>query len=155
MGFPVVHATSTFQPKVEVMNPVTDYAKIVDEPGVTVLSAKNAALDTNELITYRYSDVKKVSTSAENLNPPNVRSGVQYVVKVETFYRIEDSTSKSGHTDLPLVGYLTLRHPRHSAITDDVLTSLVGEVIGASYSETDKKYRFSKLAKGAVNPEVD
>lgn len=155
MGFPVVHETSTFQPKVEIMKPVTDYAKIVDEPGVTVLSAKNAALDTNELITYRYSDVKKVSTSAENLNPPKVKSGVQYVVKVETFFRIEDSTSQTGHTDLPLVGYLTLRHPRHSAITDEVLSTLVGEVIGASYRESDKKYRFAELAKGAVNPEVD
>lgn len=154
--FPVNHEVSdTVTLKPAVMNPATKYARVVDEPGCVVVSAKDAALDTSELLTYRYSDVKKVSTTMENQNPPKVKSGVQYVVKVETLLRVDDATSPSGKTDLPLVGYLTLRHPRHAAITNAELEKLTQMVFGASYDYTKNKFRFEELAKGAVTPTED
>lgn len=155
-SFPVNHeVSSTVTVKPVVMNPATKYAKVVDEPGCVVVSAKDAALDTSELITYRYSDVKKVSTTMENQNPPKVKSGVQYVVKVESLLRVDDSTSPSGKTDLPIVGYLTLRHPRHAAITSTELAQMTQMVLGASYDFTKNKFRFEELAKGAVTPTED
>lgn len=154
--FPVEHDISTTA-KVDlaIMKPATKYAKVVDEPGCVVLSAKDASLDTTELITYRYSDVKKVSTTMENQNPPKIKSGVQYVVKVETLLRVDDTTSPSGKTDLPVVGYLTLRHPRHAAITNTELKKVVQMVLGASYDTTKTGFRFEDLAKGAVSPTED
>lgn len=154
--FPVNHeVSSTVTLKPIVMNPATKYARIVDEPGCVVVSAKDAALDTSELITYRYSDVKKVSTTMENQNPPKVKGGVQYVIKVETLLRVNDESSPSGKVDLPVVGYLTLRHPRHASITSTELEKMTQMVIGASYDFTKSKFRFEELAKGAVTPTED
>lgn len=154
--FPVTHTVSETQKlDLAIMNPATKYAKVVDEPGCVILSANDAALDTSELITYRYSDVKKVSTTMENQNPPKIKSGVQYVVKVETLLRVDDTTSPSGKTDLPVVGYLTLRHPRHASITNTELNKLTQMVIGAAYDFSKSEFRFEALAKGAVSPTED
>lgn len=154
--FPVNHeASSSVSLSPIVMNPATKYARVVDEPGCAIVSAKDAALDTSELITYRYSDVKKVSTTMENQNPPKIKSGVQYVIKVETLLRVDDTTSPSGKTDLPVVGYLTLRHPRHAAITNTELGKLTQMVLGASYDFTKGEFRFEDLARGAVTPTED
>lgn len=130
--------------------PVSNYAKITDEPTVAVMSNKTTPLDQGELLTYRCNDVDHVSTSQSIQNPAPVRNGVQYVVKLEEILR---TTTDDGTIvcDEPVVAYLTIRHQKSGNITSALVEQIVKRLLGACYYENGTA-RFDDLMRSALVP---
>lgn len=132
----------------------TNYALVEDEPTSCVLSNKTCPIDQGELVSYKSQTVNKVSTAQDVLYPPQVQTGVQYVVKVEELLSTTSSTDPAFRVDLPIVAYLTIRHTKNGQITDDIIAEVVNRLIGAC-RKTDGSWRFSDLMRSALHPESD
>lgn len=130
------------------------YAKVEDEPTSAVLSNKTCPLDQGELVTYRAQPVDHVSSSQKIQFPAQQRNGVQYVIKCEEILRTKDADGKV-IMDEPVVAYLTIRHQTTSNITDDLITQVVGRVLGAAYDKTAGCYRWGDLMRSALVPVED
>lgn len=135
------------------LKPVTEFAKIEDEPTVAVLSNRTTPLDQGELLTFRCNPVDKVSTSQVIQHPSAVTSGVQYVVKLEDILR---TTNSQGDIvcDEPIVMYLTVRHQRSSNISTEIVDTMFQRLIGACY-HSDGTTRFDELMRSALVPTKD
>lgn len=145
--------TSTKTIGVTELGVTSNYAKIVDEPTVVVLNNKTCPLDQGELITYRVSDVAKVSSSQVVQNPSRVRNGVQYVAKVENILRTTDSAGNIV-SDEPVVAYLTVRHQKSGNINGTHINQIVSRLLG-SIMRKDGTVRFDDMMRGAIVPDVD
>lgn len=135
------------------IGPVTNYAKLQDEPTVAVFANKTAALDQGELLTYRCSDVAKVSTTQVIQNPLKVRNGVQYVIKVEEILRTTD-TAGVLIGDEPIVAYLTVRHQKSGNITPALVEEVITRLYGGLY-KADGTSRVGDLMRNALVPTTD
>lgn len=134
------------------LKPVTNYARIEDEPTVAVVSNVTCPIDQGELLTYRCNEVDHVSTSQKVRNPAKVQDGIQYVVKLEDIFRTSLATGDI--VDEPVVAYITIRHPRSSNITKDIVDSMFARLIGACY-KADGTTRFNDLMRSALMPTTD
>lgn len=132
---------------------VTNYAKITDEPDTAVLSNKTTSLDQGELITYRCSDVKRVSTEQVIQNPSQIRNGVQYVAKVEEILRTTDDNGNI-IMDEPIVAYVVIRHQKSSNITTALIDQVYSRLQGAIVKD-DGTTRFGDMMRSALVPTVD
>lgn len=135
------------------LKPVTNYAKITDEPTIAVLSNKTAALDQGELLTYRANELSKVSTSQTLQHPLPIRNGVQYVIKVEEILRTVDAAGVI-IGDEPIVAYVTIRHQKSGNISTALVDEVFKRAVGACY-KTDGTTRFTDLMRSALIPTVD
>lgn len=131
-----------------------NYALIEDEPDSCVMSNKTCPIDQGELVSYKCQTVKNVSTAQDVLYPAKVQTGIQYVVKVEDLLSIKSDTDPNFRIDLPIVAYLTIRHTKNGAITDDVIAQVVNRLLGAC-RKTDGSWRFSDLMRSSLKPEND
>lgn len=132
----------------------TNYALIEDEPESCVMSNKTCPIDQGELVSYKCQTVKNVSTAQDVLYPAKVQTGIQYVVKVEDLLSVKSDTDPNFRTDLPIVAYLTIRHTKNGAITDDIIGSVVNRLLGAC-QKADGTWRFNDLMRSSLKPEVD
>lgn len=131
---------------------VTNYARIEDEPNVAVLSNITCPIDQGELITFRCNPVDHVSTAQKVRNPAKVQDGVQYVVKIEDIVR---TTLDNGDiVDEPIVAYLTIRHPRSSNISSELISTTFNRLVGACF-KSDGTLRFGDLMRSALMPTKD
>lgn len=145
-------ANANFALKARDLKPVTNYARIEDEPTVAVLSNTTCPIDQAELLTYRCNEVDHVSTAQKIRNPAKVQDGVQYVVKLEDVIR---TTLPNGDiVDEPIVSYVTIRHPRSSNITHEVVDAVFERLIGACV-RSDGSTRFDDLMRSALMPTKD
>lgn len=135
---------------IEVM---TKYAPIIDEPTQSVLSNLTCPSDQAELVSYKCQTVKGVSTSQENLYPPTVKTGVQYVIKIEELASTRSDTDPTFRVDNPVVAYLTIRHSKSAYITDAMIGEVVTRLLGAC-QKTDGSWRFSDLMRNSLRPTV-
>jgi hypothetical protein len=135
------------------MDMVTNYAKVADEPTYAVLSNKTSALDQAERVTYRCNDIKKVSSSLKNINPPKVAGGVQYSTKIETFLRTVDGDGNI-IVDEPVNITLTLRHPKSAHFSNSIDATLVKRLLG-TLVKSDGTYRFEDMMRSALVPSAD
>lgn len=113
-----------------------NYGKTADEPTVVVRSNKTCPLDLGEVLTTRYNDIKKVSTSQTIQNPLPIRDGCQYVIKIEDILRTTDGDGNIVG-DEPIVAYLTIRHQKSGNITSALVDEVVKRLIGACYASAD------------------
>lgn len=148
-GFTNVTANAAKLTPVDVQ-PLTNYAKVVDDPETCVLNNKTCPLDQGELVTYRSNELAKVSSTQEIQHPAPVRNGVQYVIKVEDVLRTKDADGNIV-MDEPVVAYLTVRHQKSGNISSAHIESIISRVIGACMY-TDGTYRFNDLMRSAVVP---
>lgn len=130
----------------------TNYALIEDEPTSCVLTNKTAPIDIGELLSYKCTNIKNVSTAQDVLHPAKVTAGVQYVVKLEEIASVTSDTDPSFRTDLPIVAYLTIRHPKAGEITEDMVAQTVRRLIGAC-RKSDGSWRFGDLMRSSLKPE--
>lgn len=112
------------------------YGKVQDESTVVVRSNKTCPLDQGELLTTRYNDLKKVSTTQVIQNPLPIKDGCQYVIKLEEILRTtNDADEIIG--DEPIVAYLTIRHQKSGNITTALVDEVVKRLLGACYASSD------------------
>lgn len=133
---------------------VTNYGLTVDEPTQATYTNLTCPVDQGELISYKRSKVLKVSSSLENLYPPKVATGVQYVVKLETMAALTSGVDSEYHENLPIVAYLTIRHPQSANLSDAQIGTIVQRLMGATI-RTDGTFRFNDLVRGALKPKAD
>lgn len=136
------------------VGPVANYAKIMDEPTEARMTNKTCSLDQGELITYRSREVDKVSTNLQVLYPARVLNGVEFGARVDELLRTTDTDGKIV-CDEPIVATLTIKAPKSSNISTDVITTVVSRLLGACYDETAKKYRWGDLMRSALVPVED
>lgn len=129
---------------------VSNYAKIEDEPSSCVLSNKTCPLDQGELVTYRCSEIPKVSTAQKLQHPAPIKNGVQYVVKVEEILRTKDANGNI-ICDEPIVAYLTIRHQKSGNISEALVQQTLSRLNGALY-KLDGTSRVGDLMRSALVP---
>lgn len=132
----------------------SNYALVEDEPSSCVMSNKTCPIDQGELVSYKCQTVKNVSTAQDVLYPAKVQTGIQYVIKVEDLLSVTSDTDPNFRTDLPIIAYLTIRHTKNGAITDDVVAQVVSRLLGAC-RKADGSWRFGDLMRSALKPEID
>lgn len=132
----------------------SNYALTEDEPNSCVMSNKTCPIDQGELVSYKCQTVKNVSTAQDVLYPAKVQTGIQYVVKVEDLLSVTSDTDPNFRTDLPIVAYLTVRHTKNGAITDEVISQVIARLLGAC-RKADGTWRFSDLMRSSLKPEID
>lgn len=132
----------------------SNYALIEDEPNSCVMSNKTCPIDQGELVSYKCQTVKNVSTAQDVLYPAKVQTGIQYVIKVEDLLSVKSDSDPNFRTDLPIVAYLTIRHTKNGAITDDIISQVVTRLLGAC-RKADGTWRFGDLMRSSLKPEAD
>ena len=136
------------------VGPVSSYAKIQDEPTEVVLTNKTATIDQPELISYRGRKIDRVATVNTISYPSKVQEGVEYGIRLDEVLRTVDATGNILFDD-PIVASITFKHPRSAAITNNVMTTVLGRLLGALYDTTADKYRFDDLMRQALAPTED
>lgn len=137
---------------------VTNYAKTSDEPTVATLKNKTAALDQQEMITFRSRPIKKVGPDIPVYYPAPVQDGVLYSINLQNVLR--ETTSAGEVIDHPIEMWLTVKHDINSAWTASsaLSPSFVAQelvrLLGACYDDNGAE-RFDSLAKSALIPVAD
>lgn len=130
------------------------YALSEDEPTVCRLSNVTTPIDQPEILSFWAQPVSNVTSSIKNLNPPKVKAGVQYAIKLEELLRTTDSADATFCVDDPIVATLQIRHTLSSNIAaanvDTVITRLVSALFKA-----DGTTRVSDLMRSALKPTSD
>lgn len=133
----------------------TNYAKTMDEPTEARITNKTASLDQGELITYRSREIPKVTTDLQVLYPARVLNGVEFGIRIDELYRTTDETTGLIVCDEPIVATLTVRCPKSSNMTSEVITEVVSRLLGAAYDQTAKQYRWDDLMRSSLIPDND
>lgn len=131
-----------------------EYALKQDEPTVVELDNVTCPLDQGEIVSFKCSNVNKVSTSQEIRNPAKVVTGVQYLAKVEEILRTTSATDADFVVDEPIVAYLTIRHPKSGNITSAHIATVVDRLLG-TLMKADGTWRFDELMRSALKPTED
>lgn len=134
--------------------PSSSYAKTMDEPTEARLSNKSCTLDQGEIITYRCREIANVATVQQVLYPARVQSGVEYGVRLDELLRTKDSDGNI-LCDEPIVATLTIKNPKSSNITDEIISQVVARLLGACYNESEGRYRWGDLMRSALVPAED
>lgn len=132
------------------IKPVTNYAKVLDEPTEASFKNKTASLGKGEQLTYMCQPVKAVSTKQPILNPGKISSGVQYIVRLDEILSTVDENGLPVEDD-PIVMYLTTRHTSSSYITPAHIEQVFKRLLGAMTRE-DGTFRFDELMISALTP---
>lgn len=136
------------------IKPASSYAVTSDEPTELTGSNLTAPVDQPEILTYRCQELKTVNTAMENMYPPEVRTGVQYVIKLDELASVTDTADPTFRVDLPISAYLTIRHNKSGYITSDMIATVVKRLLGACMKE-DGAWRFDELMRSSLKPTVD
>lgn len=131
-----------------------EYALKQDEPTVVELDNVTCPLDQGEIVSFKCSNVNRVSTSQEIRNPAKVVTGVQYLAKVEEILRTTSATDADFVVDEPIVAYLTIRHPKSGNITSAHIETVVNRLLG-TLTKADGTWRFDELMRSALKPTED
>lgn len=137
----------------------TNYAKTVDEPDLARVKNKTAALDQQEMISYRARAIKKVGPVIPVYYPGPVQDGVLYSIDIQCILR--ETRDDGTIIDHPCEAWLTIKHDVAAAWTANGTSaspSYVGQVLarlnGACYTNAGAE-RFDALAKSALVPTSD
>lgn len=146
-------------PSVNKVTPVTldvtsQYSLQKDEPSEVVLGNITCPIDQGELVSFKCSTVKSVSSTQDILYPSQVSTGIQYVIKLEEIVSTTSDTDPSFRVDQPLVAYLTIRHQKSGIITPEMIGTVVTRLLGAC-QKSDGTWRFGDLMRSALRPTVN
>jgi hypothetical protein len=135
------------------MDIVEDYALVVDEPTECRLINTTAAVDREEILSYRCKDIAKVNTNLNVQNPNPVSGGVQYQVQMEALLTTEDAAT-GFRVDEPIVVLVSVRHPKSGNITPTHVATMVSRAASALQTD-DGSWRFKELMRSALKPTTD
>lgn len=146
---------------IPVINPLQNYALVEDEPNSCSLTNTATPLDLGEKLTYGCREIPEVACGLRNQHPTKTKGGVQYQVKLETLLSVTDSNDSTYREDLPIVAYLTIRHPRSGAIKTSDVNEVVARMLSAAWKGTTdangnnhNQSRFGDLMRSALRPTV-
>lgn len=134
----------------------TNYAPVpATQPGQEyTVTNSTCPVDQGEMVSYRSRAIKQVSSALPIVYPARVAGGVEFGVRIDELLRSVDANGVI-LCDEPIVCTVTMKAPRSSNITQDVLDTVWKRTLGALYDATNKRYRFSDLMKTALEPVND
>lgn len=136
---------------------ITDYTVVTDVPGTCQI--KNIKSDPNfqELVTYRYNSLDKVSTTLKKAYPQSSVDGYQFVIKDEYVNRTTNADNTIN--DDPVIAYLTVRTTNGAnIITGNELLKIVQHLMGfvidldAEGAIAAQQITLDRIMRGAVKP---
>lgn len=138
------------------VNPVSDFALIIDEPTECRLQHQQA-VDNVEQISYQCKDIPSVLTTAKSVHPTPVKTGVQYTVRLDEQLKLTSSDDPTYAETVPVVAMLVIRHPKNANITVSDIETVHKRLVGASYKEVSGTVssRFGDLMQSALRPTAD
>lgn len=138
------------------VNPVSDYAQLMDEPNECRLQYQNT-IDNVEQISYQCKDIPSVMTTAKSVHPTPVKAGVQYTVRLDEQLLLTSSDDPTYAETVPVVAMLVIRHPKNGQLSVSDIETIHKRVIGASYKEVNGVVtsRFGDLMQSALKPVND
>lgn len=137
------------------MGITNNYALITDEPDTVQLSNTTSPVDQPEVITYQYSQLKKIPTVVTISNPsPNENVNVMYGVRADEVVRETSSVDETYIRDYPIVVNVSVKHPLVSAITNTQVEVAVARAVSALFSD-DGKSRIKQLMRDSLKPTVN
>jgi hypothetical protein len=139
------------------INPLSDFALTEDVATNCSLINNNSALDVGEKLSYQCQNIPNVASGLENVYPPQVKSGVQYVVKLDEQVKLTDSNDATYAEILPVTAYVTIRHPKNGNLAAADIDVIFKRLIGACYKEVNGvvSTRFADMMKSALRPTAD
>lgn len=139
-----------------VVDPLSNYALIEDEPNRCVMQNRTGEVDQIERLIYQKGDVKNVPLSFPNPNASSTAANTQYGIKLESLYRKSSSTDDTYIVDDAVTVALTIKHPNDKAITPDVVYTVIQRLLGSLYGPDKSiesiKSRLDDLRRGALKP---
>jgi hypothetical protein len=131
---------------------LSNYALMEDEPTECRLINKTAAIDREEVISYRSKKIAKVTTSLDVQNPSPVATGTMYGVQTESIWTTEDASDLSvGRIDSPMVITISIRQERNARITSAMVEEQLERTISA-LQNADGTWRIDDLMRSALKP---
>lgn len=130
---------------------VSGFGTKVDDPEEYSCTNKECPVDQQELVTFQCKEVKNIASKLVNQFPPEVKGGVQYVVRLDELLKTTSSTDDTWRVDDPIVMYLTIRHPLTNRITPTHLSTCLKRLMGSMLDGTGA-FRFTELMKSALRP---
>jgi hypothetical protein len=130
-----------------------NYALVLDEPTECRLINTTAAVDREEILSYRAKDMNKINTNLNVQNPAPVAGGIQYQVQLEAILTTEDTTT-GFRVDEPIVVQISVRHPKSGNITPYHVSEMIQRAI--SLMQTDSgNWRIKELMRSSLKPTTD
>lgn len=134
------------------LNLPQNYALVQDSSDVVVMSNKTAALDAEELVSFRSRKWNwKPSPKAEIVNPAPVQAGMEYSMQLEDVLTITDTADANYRVDEPIVCTVSFRHNKNGMITNTVMGQVFLRAISA-LMKADGTWRFEDLMRSAERP---
>lgn len=130
---------------------VTNYTKTGDEPTEATYNNRTCPVDQSEVIKYRCEDIPQVNTVQQILYPAKVLNGVSFGVRLDEVLRTKDDNGVI-ICDEPIVATLTIKCPKSSNMTYEVINTVFNRLVGSLYDETTKKMRWNDLIRSGLTP---
>lgn len=130
------------------------YALTMDEPDQCRLSNVTCPVDQPEVVTFGCQDVANVNSTIRNMNPPKVKAGVQYNIRLEELLRTTDSDDASFTVDDPIVATLSFRHTKSSNISTANLETVFVRLVSLLF-KADGSTRIPELMRSSLKPTTD
>jgi hypothetical protein len=133
---------------------VSNYAVTKDTAREATLNNKTAAIDREEIISYRSWNFPELDTNLNIQYPAPVRNAVCYQVTAEETLTTTDTEDADFRVDEPIIVSLQIRHPRSGNITNDIVGQAVLRLISACRFDAGG-WRFGDLMRSAERPVED
>jgi hypothetical protein len=130
-----------------------NYALVLDEPTECRLVNTTAAVDREEVLSYRAKDMNKINTNLNIQNPSPVAGGIQYQVQLEAILTTEDATT-GFRVDEPIVVQISVRHPKSGNITPYHVSEMIQRAVSLMQTDTGA-WRIKELMRSSLKPTTD
>lgn len=130
---------------------VTNYTKTSDEPTEATYNNRTCPVDQSEIISYRCSDIAQVNTVQQVMYPARVLNGVSFGVRLDELLRTTDDAGNIV-CDEPIVATLTIKCPKSSNMTYNIINTVFLRLIGSLYDETTGQMRWNDLIRSGLTP---
>lgn len=128
------------------------YALREDEPDICSMSNTTCPIDQQEILSFQYSELKKIPTKAKITHPIPDGTGCMWGVRVDEVLRLTSSTDETFVQDLPVVCNVSFKHPVHSQITPDIIAAVASRAMSALFYDAGGSDRVNELMRSSLKP---
>lgn len=130
------------------------YSLTQDAADVVTMNNKTAAIDSEEVISFRSRPVADVKSPVNIQYPSPIKGGIEYSVRLDDTLSTTDSADPGYRVDEPITCTITVRHPKSGNITNTIVAQVVTRALSSLIRE-DGTWRFDDLMRSAERPVVD
>jgi len=130
----------------------TDYGVIADEPTMCSMSNLTAPVGQDEIISNFCEPIKRINSKVKVANP-GPEGGIQYGVRIDSVLVTTDTADTTYELDEPIVVQISVRHPRSSNFTAQLVNTAVRRAVSAFFGQNNAQA--GMLMRSALQPMAD